>query len=129
MLNIIAGVALAVIGSPEIAYAQSLQLAYEEVASTTPIGPKTRLEALVDEAAAKYDIDPEPLYKTLWCESRGVEKAVGDDGLALGVAQIRTDYHPNITRRQSFDMEWSVDWAAKQFANGNADWWTCYRNL
>lgn len=122
MLTFLAGMALIAIGSPQVAFAQSLP-------TPLPVATTSPLEASVAKEAALYGIDPIPLYKTLYCESQGVETAIGDKGLALGVAQIRTDFHPEITRAQAFDMDWSVAWAAKQFAAGRASWWSCYRQI
>lgn len=66
-----------------------------------------------------------------WCESSLNPAAVGDLrlGVSRGVFQISRRWHPDITDAQAFDPDWSSEWAARQFAKGNARIWTCARNL
>lgn len=66
-----------------------------------------------------------------FCESSLNPRAVGDVHLggSYGAWQIFSKAHPHITREQAFDPDWSSEWAARQFAAGNAKWWTCARTL
>lgn len=97
------------------------------VIATLPLATSS-VAALIKIDAAKYGIDGEQLYKTLQCESGLRGDRVGLAG-ELGVAQIYLPAHPDLTRAQALDERFSIDWAAKSFAEGYAHWWTCYRQL
>ena len=105
-------------GTPNSALAQQLPpIVYN--ASTS--------EAIVLSYAVRYGVNGEHLYKTLQCESGLISDAVGDKGLAIGVAQIRLDYHPDITKAEALDPFFSINFAAKEFAAGHASEWSCWR--
>lgn len=89
---------------------------------------------LIHAAAFKYGVNEQHLYATLKCESMvdGVPfdtNAVGDNDSSFGVAQIHLIAHPDIPRAAAMDGAWSIDWAAQQFSEGNAHWWSCWRHL
>lgn len=87
------------------------------------------LDAIIDADAAKYGVNRDHLYKTLECESNFDIDARGDDGLARGVAQIRSDYHQEISDEQADDPAFAIDFMAKAFAQGKASEWSCWRSL
>lgn len=98
--------------------------------STLPV--KTiDIDQLITDDAAKYGVNREHLYKTLYCESAGLKDPaiVGDNGLAIGFAQIRMDYHPDISVASASDATFAVDYMAHQFSIGEASEWTCWRML
>jgi hypothetical protein len=66
---------------------------------------------------------------TLKCESKLNPAAVGDYGTSFGVAQIHLPAHPDITRAEALDPFFSINYAAREFAGGNASMWSCYRKL
>jgi hypothetical protein len=87
-------------------------------------------EDIVRAYAIHYGVSGDALWKTIRCEDPTLDPgAVGDHGLARGVAQIRSDYWPNITNAQAFDPLFSIDFMARQFTKGNASYWSCYRSL
>lgn len=47
-------------------------------------------------------------------ESHCTADRVGDSGKSLGAFQIHTGYHPEITQKQAFNLEWSAEWTAKR---------------
>lgn len=79
--------------------------------------------------AIHYGIPAGPLVATLRCESRFYSNAVGDNGSSFGVAQIHLPAHLDVSKAQALDPLWSIDWAAREFAQGRAYQWTCYRKL
>lgn len=87
---------------------------YENYASTT---------------ISSYGLPTTPFVETLRCESQFNPTAVGDHGTSLGIAQIHLPAHPDVSRITSLDGIWSINWAAQQFADGNARIWSCYRKL
>lgn len=125
MLNLVAGMALIFVGSPQVAYAQSIEpLPMVEQATTT--------EGIVRAIQAQYGLG-EDFYKTASCESDFTARAKGDyEGAvptSFGVFQIHLPAHREITREQAMDPLWASRWAAGQFIAGNARIWTCYRML
>lgn len=88
------------------------------------------IDALIKEDAAKYHVNYDHLYSVLDCESAGFKdvKIRGDNGLARGLAQIRSDYHPEITDEQADDPVFAVDYIASEFSKGNQRMWSCWKN-
>lgn len=106
------------------AHAQDIQFS----STTAPI--------IIEAYATKYGIPAQPLIDTLSCESKTANypkgfdpEAIGDKGLARGIAQIRSDYFPDITDAEAFNPLFSINFAAKEFAAGHASWWSCYNKL
>jgi len=103
----------------------------------------------VSEYAEKYGIDKNSFLAVTKCENREAipDKQsnhrytyaqiakhpdwgkVGDREKSFGLWQIHLPSHPNITYEQAIDPEWSTDWAARQFKEGRAYWWTCYLTI
>jgi len=85
--------------------------------------------------AEKLGIDPDVFTNVLQCESHFRPDAPGDFSTttkqytSFGIAQIHLIAHPDVTKAQALDGIWSIDWAAQQFAKGNAHWWSCYKLL
>lgn len=87
------------------------------------------MEGLIRWHAARHGVDPDVMVAVAKCESNLNPQAVGDLslGTSRGLFQIHRPSHPDITDAQAFDPDWSSEWAARQFAAGNARWWTCWR--
>lgn len=83
----------------------------------------------IRHSAQEHGADPDSLVATLTCESKLDPSAVGDYGTSFGIAQIHLPAHEDITKAEALDPQWSIDWAAEQFAEGNQRIWTCYRKL
>ncbi len=82
---------------------------------------------LVFRSAEKYDVNPGVMFKTLECESGYRTDAVGDHGTSFGIAQIHLPAHPDITKEQAFDPDFSIDFMGKEMGKGNAWKWTCFK--
>ena len=76
----------------------------------------------------KYDLSKEKkelMKKVIWCESRNLRYAVGDNGTSFGLSQIHLPAHPYVTKEQAFDIDFSIDFMAKEFSKGNEGIWSC----
>lgn len=93
-----------------------------------PLPEVVDINTLIKEDAAKYGLNEDHLYKTLNCESDGFKDVAirGDNGLARGLAQIRSDYHPDITDEEADNPVFAINYMAQQFASGHAAEWSCY---
>lgn len=120
---IIAGVALLPLGSPAIAHADTIP------ASFPVSGYATTTEALIARYSAEFGASGDQMARTIQCESDGNAAAVGDHGHSFGIVQIYLPAHPDISKKQALDKEWSIKWMAQQFAAGRESMWTCWRQL
>jgi hypothetical protein len=61
------------------------------------------------------------------CESTYNPNGVGDDGLALGLFQVRTDYHPKLSRLDLFDPQENLLAGYIIWLEAGRSWnpWTC----
>lgn len=81
----------------------------------------------------------EPLAKQMLevirCESGFVSQQsrhIRPDGTrepSFGVAQIHLPSHPDVTKEQAMDPEFSVHWMADKFRIGQMKLWTCWKDL
>lgn len=97
----------------------------------------TTAPEIIAAYAAHYGTEAAPLIGTLNCETQGFvnrqSHVINPDGPgghenSWGVAQIDLDYHPDITQAEAMNPFFAINWAAQQFANGNQNEWTCYRD-
>jgi hypothetical protein len=65
----------------------------------------------------------------MFCESHHTPRAVGDHGRALGLFQIRIDYHPEVAKAEARDPLFAIRWATPRLLKGYAHLWTCWRSL
>ena len=59
-----------------------------------------------------------------------IEGDIGIGGTATtswGVVMIHLPDHPDITKEQALDPNFSVDFLAKSIRIGRGNWWTCFR--
>lgn len=84
---------------------------------------------IITAYAVHYGIPSQPLIDTLRCESGFNSEAVGDHGTSFGVAQIHLPAHKDVTREESLNPFFAIDWAAYQFSLGNENMWSCYKIL
>ena len=87
------------------------------------------LRAYATRQADYYGLDMPALIATIECESGFNATSRGDHGLARGIAQIRSDYWPDITEAQADDPYWALDWMIEKWREGREELWSCYRNL
>lgn len=95
--------------------------------------------------AQEYGVSGWVMEQVVKCESQGsttiqsnhvytaknVPKgySVGDREQSYGLVQIHLPAHPSVSKQQAKDPEFALDFLAKNLAGGNANWWTCYRQL
>lgn len=100
-------------------------------AFANPASATTRaeFEAYARHEAKVNGVNADHLVETLRCEAHFKSKSIGDSGSSYGLAQIHLPSHPDITPKQALNGYWAIDWTIKQFYNGNADMWSCWRKL
>jgi len=82
----------------------------------------------------QYDIsekDIETILNIIECESNFVSKQSdiwrnGKRELSFGIAQIHLPSHPDVTKEQALDKEFSIHWTAKKWKEGFRGW-SCYK--
>lgn len=84
---------------------------------------------IIEAYAVHYGIPAQPLIDTLYCESQFNPSVVGDKQTSFGIAQIHLPAHKDVTKKQALNPFFAIDWAASQFAAGNASIWSCYKQL
>jgi hypothetical protein len=87
------------------------------------------LTALILADSKIYDVSYDELYGTLNCESGLDPSIVGDHGTSYGIAQIHLPAHPDITKSEALDPQFSVNFAAHEFSKGRQAEWSCYKLL
>lgn len=114
-------------------------------AAETPIVETVSLSPgdLITEAALKYGVNRQHLYDTLDCESKGfIDPAIQSGWYRNGVREnswgyaqfnlpsgLKTADGREITKEIAIDPKEAIDAAAYNFSVGNADHWTCFRDL
>lgn len=84
---------------------------------------------MIEHSAEKYGVSFDILTNVISCESSYNSNAIGDYGESYGIAQIHLPDHPDITKEQALDADFSIDWMAQQFSLGHATMWSCFRKL
>ena len=84
-------------------------------------------QEIIYAAAVNAGIQYKELNSVIQCESGGNPLALGDHGHSRGLVQISNIYHPDIGDTEAYDPIFSVEYLAKNIAEGNGNLWTCYR--
>lgn len=79
--------------------------------------------------ANKAGLNVDRFLAVIDCESGFRADAIGDGGRSYGVAQLFLPAHPEITKEQALDPEWSLAWMANEWKKGHASAWSCWRQL
>lgn len=86
--------------------------------------------------AEKYGVSFTKMWATVLCENPELDPNLqshayihGVQEKSFGTSQIHLPDHPEITKEQATDVEFSAEFMAKMFSKGHADRWTCYRKL
>ena len=87
------------------------------------------LHELIGASSARYGVDPTVVAGVIKCESSFDPLNVGDEGLAHGLAQINSRWHPEIPREVAENPSWAIDYLAKGISEGKGKQWTCYRMI
>lgn len=88
---------------------------------------------LKDQVIEELERSPWPRWlrsqalSVIECESTYNASAVGDDGLALGLLQIRTDYHPKLARLDLLDPQQNLFAGYIIYLEAGRSWspWSC----
>lgn len=93
-----------------------------------------QIKVIVDEYSIKYGVDSTRVLETIRCESRfkNVQSGIVSQGIredSWGIVQIHLPSHPTISKQQALTPEFALEWMVKQFSNGKAKQWSCYRSL
>jgi hypothetical protein len=88
--------------------------------------PEQRVRALLARSPWPPYLHAQALA-VIGCESTYNPNAVGDDGLALGLLQIRTDYHPRLARWDLLDPHQNLIAGYVVYLQSGGSWdpWTC----
>jgi hypothetical protein len=93
------------------------------------ISPCATLESCISSKASEYNVSEKLITRIVMCESGGNPNAnlhtSRED--SWGVAQINLKAHPQITKEQAIDIEFAIDFLAKNLSNGRGSMWTCYK--
>ena len=94
---------------------------------TRPSLSKQGIKERIQFYADKYGVSAEVMEKVVSCESGYDPHALGDFSKSRGLVQIHSTYHPQITDEMAFDVDFSLDFLAKNLKAGNGNLWSCYR--
>lgn len=61
------------------------------------------------------------------CESNYNPNAWGDGGYSRGLVQIHYPAHPTISDEQALNIEFALDFLARNLKEGKGNMWTCWR--
>lgn len=114
-----------------------------EVYKAEAMQPATPIE-IIQQASERWDVDKDLLIRVVndedpsWDPMKqsdqhyrftdprfGIVKGAREN--SWGAAMINLDYHPEITKEQAQNFEFSVNFLAKEIHRGNGDWWTCIK--
>lgn len=109
---------------PEVELSNELGTTYSE----------QQIAELVSAYSIKYGVNATKVLETIRCESRfkNVQSSIVSNGIredSWGIVQIHLPSHPTISKQQALQPEFALEWMVKQFSNGKAKQWTCYRTL
>ena len=121
--NIIAGMVLmsSLIGFPTQLVAQPL-----EIVNPTEL----TIEGQIDYYSELYSVDKSIITKVIQCESRFNPLAHNPNGEdSWGLVQINLDSHPEITKEQAINTNFSINYLAENISNGKGRMWSSYRAI
>lgn len=118
---------------PKLSVVPQVESIVVETIEDTPITIKDKVYA----AAAKYKVSGDQMWKVVsTCENKQLDpkkqsehyyKGVREQ--SYGLVQIHLPSHPDITYDQATDVDWSLNWMAKEFSKGNQWMWSCYTKI
>jgi hypothetical protein len=97
------------------------------VSTSTPEWVKLRIQHFAD----LYGVSSATMRAVIKCESGFNPTANGDHGTSHGLVQIHKvpGVHEDITHAQAHDIDFSLDFLAKNLKEGNGKMWTCWKML
>lgn len=106
----------------------SLVIAEPYTEPFTPVEHLTVQQSIVKYAKI-YNVSAKEMTLVMKCESGLNPHAIGDHGTSYGLSQIHLPAHPDISKQQAFDVDFSVEFMAKSFSQGNQGMWTCWKMI
>lgn len=97
--------------------------------TTVSLEQKRYLSSVIQLKAEKYGVSTTIMHAVVNCESGYQQFAVGDDGTSFGLVQIHQPAHPQITKEQAFDVNFSLDFLASNLSKGKGNLWSCYKKI
>lgn len=113
-----------------------------------PIPTYEEIDAKIVYYANKWGQSYSEMYRVISCETMGTfdptiqsthtysqaqvdrhpewRVVAGELERSHGLIQGHLPSHPNITREQFEDVDWSLDWMGKQWSLGHQKWWSCF---
>jgi|GEM_PF-5901442 len=83
---------------------------------------------IIKRVSEEYGIDWKMIYAVCLVESNCDTGRVGDNGKSFGAFQIHLPSHPDITKEQATDFEWSLRWTIEHGLKYADDPEVFYRN-
>lgn len=88
------------------------------------------IEGQINYYSELYDVDSDTINKVIQCESKFNPNAHNPNGEdSWGLVQINLDSHPEITKEQALDTNFSINYLAENISDGNGRMWTSYRAI
>ncbi len=86
----------------------------------------TSIQSIIERYSSLYGVSEATMTHIVLKESTMCTNMIGDNGNSIGCVQINLIYHPEITKKQALDPDFSINWLAKQLSLGHCSWWmTC----
>lgn len=75
-----------------------------------------------------YHVSSATMADIVACESNASTTIVGDNGDSFGLVQIDLKYHPDISKEQALDPDFSLNFLASKLSLGEGHLWSCFKN-
>ena len=121
-----------------VAFAPTDIVHYTKTKAQSIIHSEPYIGDLISMYAKEYEINGALMYKLIECESAGtfdptIQSRHIKDGIredSWGLAQIFLPAHPEITKEQAQDMDYSLQFIARNFQEGNYWMWVnCMKKI
>lgn len=98
--------------------------------SAPPAPPPQTVNEKITTYAKKYNVSSSLMTEIIKKESNFNPNAIGDKhikcGHSRGLVQISKCYHPEISDEKAFDVDFSIEYLAKELSKGHCrQWSTC----
>lgn len=116
-------------------------VAHAEVVTTVnieppkPISNEEKALSLIKKYATQYKVSAQDMERVMRCENKDFNPTLqsfhryknGEREKSFGVSQIHLPAHPEISYEQATNMEFSIEFMAKEFSKGNQKIWSCWK--
>lgn len=96
-----------------------------------PKAKRNDIQLAVSKYAFIYNVSEDVLFKVIKCESNFNQYAINDTPkeYSVGLSQLNLKAHKNITIEQAQDIDFAIDFLAKNISQNRGSMWTCWNNL